>query len=528
MNEDNNMKTGRAIGRTALFCLIAVFSIWGMQGFGTETRTETINITGSADVVFIDSMKIFGKLERPAVPFPHDRHTTILAKQRLDCTTCHLPKANRFSLQFKRIEDRDRQTVMDIYHENCIACHKAMAADSNPSGPVECGGCHLEKPTVQADRQPMGLDPSLHYRHVQALENKCEICHHEYDEAAQKLIYIKDQEDSCRFCHKPVMEKNRRSMSAAAHTACLDCHLKTASQKKKSGPSTCAGCHTLESQAGFEKIAPVPRLNRKQPDSRLIKTSAEPIENRMSFVPFDHKAHEESNHTCRVCHHAGMQNCYVCHTMTGAPEGAKISLEQAMHRPDSASSCLGCHARNQAKRECAGCHTPISGKKRADNGGCGKCHTPLPAVEQGQASLEAETAAAAAYLAERTLVPRLPETQSIPEKVLIKRLSQKYTPVEFPHRKIVTSLFEEIKGSKLAGYFHADQTTLCQGCHHNSPAGLKPPQCGSCHGAAFNNPAGIKPGLLGAYHLQCMECHKKMEIHKPAGCTDCHKEKGQS
>ncbi len=528
MDKEANMKMGKTLGRTAVFCLIAAFSIWGMQVFGTETRTQGKNIADPADVLFIDAMKIFGKLERPPVPFQHDRHTAALTKQGKDCAVCHMQKENRLSLQFKRIENSDRQTVMDVYHTNCIACHKEATANRNPSGPVECGQCHVEKPAIRADRKPIGFDNSLHYRHAQAQENKCEICHHEYVEAGQKLIYVKDREGSCRFCHKQATEKKRLAMSAAAHTACIDCHLKTAARKQKTGPSTCTGCHALSSQQAFEKIAPVPRMNRKQPDARLIKTGTELLENRMNFVPFDHKAHEDGNNTCRVCHHAGMQNCSACHTMTGAPEGAKIRLEQAMHRPDSAASCLGCHARLQAKRECAGCHAALADKKPVNESGCVRCHVSLPALEAGQAALETETAAAAGYLAARTFVSQLPEPKSIPEKIMIKRLSQKYQPVEFPHRKIVTTLFEEIKDSKLAGYFHGDQATICQVCHHNSPAGLKPPQCASCHGEAYSDPNGLKPGLLGAYHLQCMECHKKMEISKPASCTDCHKEKGQS
>jgi mono/diheme cytochrome c family protein len=30
---------------------------------------------------------------------------------------------DRMSLKFKRLDDPDKQTVMDLYHDNCIACH---------------------------------------------------------------------------------------------------------------------------------------------------------------------------------------------------------------------------------------------------------------------------------------------------------------------------------------------------------------------------------------------------------------------
>jgi DnaJ-class molecular chaperone len=84
-----------------------------------------------------------------------------------------------------------------------------------------------------------------------------------------------------------------------------------------------------------------------------------------------------------------------------------------------------------------------------------------------------------------------------------------------------------IKGNKIANYFHSDAGTMCQGCHHASPETRKPPKCSSCHGKPFdaNNP--LRPGLMAAYHQQCMECHRAMGLKKPQAtdCTGCHKKK---
>ncbi len=520
------MKMGRALRWTGMLCIVAVLSNSGIQVFGSETQPNDNSAPDYAGIISIDGMKAFGDLERPAVLFQHDRHTAALEKLGKDCTTCHIQKEGRLLLPFKRVENGTRKAVMDVYHENCIACHKETTANRQQSGPVECGECHMENPLIQPDQKPMGMDKSLHFRHSKALDNKCESCHHEYDETAKKLIYVKEKEGSCRFCHKRVTEENRISMSLASHKACIDCHLKTASRKQKTGPFKCAGCHNAESQRLIEKVSPVPRMERKQPDVALIKSGKEPLEHRMGFVPFDHKAHENYNDTCRVCHHAGMQPCNTCHTMNGAKEGATIRLEQAMHRIDADPSCIGCHNKQQENRECAGCHSAMTGKSSNAEGTCAKCHAAIPAIDgQSISSPEADTAAAAAHLESRTFITRLPDVKDIPDKVTIKRLSNKYQPVELPHRKIVTTLFEEIKDNKLAGSFHSSQETLCQGCHHNSPATLNPPQCANCHGEPFSDQNVLKPGLLGAYHIQCMECHKKMEISKPASCTDCHKEK---
>ena len=49
------------------------------------------------------------------------------------------------STKFMRLEDTTRQEVMDIYHNNCIACHKETKAAKEKSGPLECGECHRSR-----------------------------------------------------------------------------------------------------------------------------------------------------------------------------------------------------------------------------------------------------------------------------------------------------------------------------------------------------------------------------------------------
>jgi hypothetical protein len=154
---------------------------------------------------------------------------------------------------------------------------------------------------------------------------------------------------------------------------------------------------------------------------------------------------------------------------------------------------------------------------------------------------EAEHAAdpmAEALAARRGNALKLVAEKDIPEKVVIKALADEYQPSELPHRKIVLTLARAVKDSPLAGAFHADPTTLCQGCHHNSPPSVKPPRCASCHGKPFTD--GGRPGLKAAYHNQCMGCHTAMGIDQPAAanslgldkptpaatdCTGCHKKK---
>ena len=93
--------------------------------------------------------------------------------------------------------------------------------------------------------------------------------------------------------------------------------------------------------------------------------------------------------------------------------------------------------------------------------------------------------AAQAALAGRQPILATFVEQDIPETVVMKDLADKWQPAELPHRRIVNTLMENLAENKLAGFFHRDPGTLCQGCHHNSPVSKKPPKCGNCHGQPF-------------------------------------------
>jgi DnaJ-class molecular chaperone len=154
---------------------------------------------------------------------------------------------------------------------------------------------------------------------------------------------------------------------------------------------------------------------------------------------------------------------------------------------------------------------------------------PLPESASVPSTAEAQVELAKRLLQSREPVKGTYAAEEIPEQVTINRFVNQYEGVNLPHRKIVSSLVERMNGSKQAGKlastFHDGKATVCQGCHHNSPASVKPPSCVSCHSRPFDEVNLMKPGLLGAYHQQCMGCHEAMEIKKPKECVECHKEK---
>ncbi len=520
------MKKPRYLLSWAGIIFLCMVFFYSTDIMGESRNIDKVSPQTRADVIKIDILNSFGKLEKAPVEFLHEAHTKALIPKNKDCKTCHLTKNDNIFPKFKRITDTNRIEVMNIYHEGCISCHGEMKLVGEKAGPVECDSCHREKIQYSSSRQPMGFDKSLHFRHSKAHEKKCEQCHHEYDEENKKLFYAKGKEGTCRYCHKLETQDNRLSMRMSSHIACINCHINNQEKNPIDLPVNCTKCHDSSAQKNIKKLAAVPRIERDQPDLVMIKTGNAdldaPMKNRMDFVPFNHKFHEETQDTCRKCHHGDISSCNKCHTLEGAEDGNYISLEKAMHKEKTEQSCRGCHEINQNDKNCAGCHIFLSNNKKQDDSSCLECHMKR---KPAASNIKLEDSKVAGML----LDSRKPVTatylqKDIPEKVVIKELSDQYEPAEFPHRKIVNTIVDNIKDNKLAMYFHDSKGTICQGCHHNSPASIKPTRCGNCHGKDINEDDVFKPSIKGAYHIQCIECHTNMEVDK-VGCTDCHKEK---
>ncbi len=534
---------------TGMIAAAGVLLLACAAAYGTTPPAGTDTVR-RADIVVIDGMKSFGRLERPPVVFLHDKHTEALKDTGKDCSACHMKdEKGRMSLKYQRLEDVDRDVVMNVYHDNCIACHTDTLATGKESGPLTCGECHVKSPSVESAWLAIGMDKSLHYRHVkasEAMQKDCGLCHHEYDETAKSLFYAKGKEGSCRYCHKEVREENRASFRVAAHMDCVSCHRDTAAQKKDSGPMTCAGCHDAEAQKAIAVLETVPRMERNQPDAVFVKAAKDVPRNpdgstpiRTNAVPFNHKGHEAYSESCRVCHHASLASCNDCHTVSGHKDGDFVKLAEAMHLVGDNASCIGCHANEQRKPDCAGCHAFIEASLQPqDAASCRKCHAEGAPLAGDVTGSDEEKALAAEMLAARTTVTETYPDADIPEKALIDKvdlpetvkidkLSARYDAVEMPHRKIVKSLQSKIGEDRLAAYFHADPGTICQGCHHKGPVTKNPPQCASCHGKPFDEKSPNSPGLLGAYHQQCMGCHEQMQLTQHNECSACHKEKEQ-
>ncbi len=242
---------------------------------------------------------------------------------------------------------------------------------------------------------------------------------------------------------------------------------------------------------------------------------------KLNTVPFSHIDHEEFHETCRTCHHESMTPCVECHTLAGSEKAQGVTLQRAMHDLNSEHSCVGCHETHKRETSCSGCHSLMEQGRLSDHA-CTICHSGPSPTEA--AAMKYEIDSVKPFRAKPDDTKLSFTDDDIPEQVTIDVLSEKYEAVAFPHRKIVNKLLENINESKIATFFHGNEDVACQGCHHHSPAGQKPPLCENCHGEPFNEAELFKPGLLGAYHRQCIGCHESMQI-EPTDCLGCHKEK---
>jgi hypothetical protein len=243
------------------------------------------------------------------------------------------------------------------------------------------------------------------------------------------------------------------------------------------------------------------------------------IENaKLKGVTFSHDTHEKYSRNCRVCHHETLKACKECHTLIGTPEGNGVNIANAYHNVFSEHSCSGCHNQMKKKEECAGCHYFIAPMDVATMNPkqetCAICHSgkhekitlPKPLSTAGYSQ------------------------DTLKKDVEVKVLENEYEPSKFPHLDIVNKLVKISNDSRLATYFHKDIQTICEGCHHQSPAAAEaqkdtPPNCRNCHMVAYDKQHLNKTRLLSAYHRQCLGCHEKMDLDKGRKCKECHEEK---
>jgi predicted CXXCH cytochrome family protein len=495
---------------------VAVFVVLVCALIGGCGDSEATGPVPRSDLIVIDAMSQFGSLDRPAVVYPHDAHTVTLQLVGDSCSRCHLTtEQGEMSLLFNRLADNSHDQVMEAYHAGCIDCHVSTVDEGRAAGPVTCGECHTRSPKYVSSRVPMQMDKSLHYIHIAATDNECGRCHHQFDSTEQKLVYVKGQESSCRDCHRQVEQEGVISFGVASHRQCLSCHA-----EMNQGRLQCMGCHSAAQQLTMKTVDDPPRLQRGQPDFILLAANPkERHQSKLRTVPFSHVGHEGFTDNCRVCHHESLRACSDCHLLEGNMYAGGVTLQQAMHDLVSEHSCVGCHNQQKEVGECLSCHGLME-QGRLVESTCVTCHAgPLPEnLEQARSRYRSLDQFRPTEAQRRLSFVGA----DIPDTVRIGSLQKEYQPAWMPHKEIVDTLLAVIDNNRIATYFHGSRDVMCQGCHHHSPVGQRPPLCESCHGTPFDPHNLTRPGLYGAFHRQCIGCHEQMDIGTATDCVRCH------
>jgi c(7)-type cytochrome triheme protein len=105
------------------------------------------------DKMVLDSSKVSGEKQRPAVTFPHNRHVEI----GLSCMDCHhFYQDGKNILDESKLEEgnkdircsachgpKSRLNLQEAFHDQCTGCHKRYQKENKKTGPRYCGGCHI-------------------------------------------------------------------------------------------------------------------------------------------------------------------------------------------------------------------------------------------------------------------------------------------------------------------------------------------------------------------------------------------------
>lgn len=512
-----------------LFIVNGLRGVYSTEGPVAPKEVKPVREIKPENKIGIAHTEIFEELERPQVIFDHNKHVKALKEE--GCETCHPLNKEKGLIFFefpKKVDKKDKDSVMNAYHDECIGCHKKKSREGKKAGPITCGDCHKKEfEFVKLEYPIVEFDFKFHDTHDKKLQEKkikdnCDLCHHIYNE---EPVYEKGREWSCYNCHdvgkkrspllatpNEVTAKKGFTVQKVSHIRCLNCHLHFMGKKEKAGPIVCTKCHTGKYKT-VKELEKVPRPDAGQREKPFID-----IENaKMKGVLFDHKVHEKYSKTCRECHHETLYACKECHDLIGNKNGRWINTASANHDIFSEKSCAGCHEVKKKEKSCAGCHNAVlpmdletKGPKKET---CARCHT-------GKKELPTPPELSVAKL----------DPKVVKKEVEIKILEKEFKPAKFPHRKIIEKLVKTSNDSKMGRYFHAKMQTICDGCHHQSRSEAEakkdtPPFCRNCHSISFDPLRLNRPRLLAVYHRQCIRCHEKMELEKPKKCTECHEEK---
>ncbi len=243
-----------------------------------------------------------------------------------------------------------RETIREFGASPVVRPEKPKAAAKQVAEPER------EPPeTVSyAENTAWGKVIFTHTKHTEGYGFDCDACHH---------LQMKGGFNKCSSCHD-----DRKD---TFHKNCYKgCHRKLKAEGKKTGPTTCRGCHI---KGGLPEAPPkgeitarpevrpvVPEEKQKAAKKEVAEPKTEPPEvvyyaekSTWGKVTFTHKKHtEDYGSDCDACHHVDMKGgydkCSSCHD----------DLKDTFHK-----NCYkGCHQKLKAEGKktgpttCKACH----------------------------------------------------------------------------------------------------------------------------------------------------------------------------
>ena len=443
-------------------------------------------------------------------------------------------------------------------HETCLRCHAELATQKKAHGPLDCDSCHnkerfealpriegnpslltMDRPTglmltprIKTVQQPLGavyptgpewptsmpVVPFNHGLHERSLN--CVDCHHS------------SVKQACITCHTPYGDPRGKGItltrimhSVTAKNSCVSCHarIKTAAPECRGCHQTrpieergtdCAFCHRAASGVKATMgLMLASNLPEPQVEERSVETTAPPKEQVRRIAAMMAPQPEPKLSPTAILLPGTESKLGPVPEPLLAPTA--IRLPPSEPRQDPAPEPLLAPSAILLPPSMPGRDTEPESRPLSTDIPV----TPAPAMS-GKAPVIVE--------AMSPLLSLGPIPDNMPGKVRIGAMIDEYLPVEFEHAKHLEKLQGAI-GRQASGLLsmHRKDGRDCAACHHHGsriePGGT-PPRCGSCHmaklpGDKTSMPDG-RPLLKAAFHLRCMDCHKRMGLEKP-GATDC-------
>ncbi|MDI3492642.1 MAG: hypothetical protein PWP17_525 [Desulfomicrobiaceae bacterium] len=368
---------------------------------------------------------------REVIPFDkslHYRHASSkmvqpAPGQKENCSKCHTQDTpEKRNLVFAKNKEEA--------HAKCISCHMEIALAKQPTGPLECAGCHdvakrstykvvADVPRLEAGQTdamllvapapksaakdaPRSVVAFDHKAH-EAKVNRCSACHH--DARSQGV-------PACSQCHTPGGKEDGAfiTMEQAMHRpmameSCIGCH-----NAKKAEPQ-CAGCHeflgrTTKSQEGacakchVEMPLPDGVEQNKALRNSLAQTILESKPKKDTALRLDEipevveigslsKEYQPSKFPHRKVVKKiaeGMENNTLAAYFHSAPNAMCAGCHHNAPASANPPACASCHSKEFQEvdglkpslktayhQQCMGCHKQMGIQKPADTA-CVECH----------------------------------------------------------------------------------------------------------------------------------------------------------